>query len=171
LKTLLSSIPAVLILLLSPPAHATEIGTPAHKFGLGLVVGSPSGLTGKYYTGGRRNAIEGTVAVSPGYHGPGGGIYLHGVYLWHPSVLATEPGFVLPWHAGVGAFLADNYDTWWRDWNNGTAVGARGVIGLDFDLEDIRLQISGDLALNLGVHSTWGLVYDPGISVGARYFF
>jgi hypothetical protein len=139
---------------------------------LGLVFGSPTGLTGKYYTGGRRNAIEGTLAVSPGYHGgPGGGIYLHGVYQWHPDLLATEPGFELPWHVGVGGFVADDYDTWWRDWRGGTAFGVRGMLGMDFDLEDVRLQISANLALNLGIHSAWGVFYDPGLGVSVRYFF
>ena len=159
-------------LMLAAPSHASEVGTPAHKFGLGLVVGSPTGLTGKFYPSGRRTAVEATLAISPGYRGaPGGGLYAHGVYMWHPSLLTDEPSFELPWHVGIGGFIADDYATPWRDWTGGTAIGARGTLGMDFDLEDIRLQISGDIALNLGFHSTWGLYYEPSLGVAVRYFF
>lgn len=166
---------AAVLLTLANPAIASEIGTSAHKFGLGLALGSPTGISGKYYLNGRSNAIEGVVAVySNGWWG--GGFYLHGTYLWHPDVLAREPGFELPWHVGVGGFLADG---WWGPWNDrygwagdGLALGVRGQIGLDFDLEDVRLQFSGDIGLNLGINTQWGGVYAaPGIYLSIRYFF
>ena len=164
-------LPRLLVLIglpLAPTAHASEVGTSAHPFGLGLTVGYPTGISGKYYLANRGNAIQGTVAVDPGV-GEAGGLYLDAVHLWHPSVLTQEVGFVLPWHGGVGGFLSDGYG-WGSRFGDGAALGVRGVIGLDFDLEDIPLQISGDLGLNIGVHSWNGLFYDPSITVGVRYY-
>ena len=160
-----------LTLALSPSAHASEIGTSAHKFGLGLAVGGPTGISGKYYLGGRSRAIEGVAAVySQGWWG--GGFYLHATHLWHPDVLAREPGFELPWHVGVGGFLSQGY---WGPWNNrwggAIAIGVRGQIGLDFDLEDIRLQISGDLGLNVGITTVSSVFVAPGLYITIRYFF
>lgn len=159
-----------LLLALSTPANASEIGTPAHKFGLGLAIGAPTGISGKYYLG-NRNAIEGVVAVySNGWWG--GGFYLHGTYLWHPDVLAREPGFELPWHVGVGGFLSEGYWGPWRDRYAGDiALGVRGQIGLDFDLEDVRLQISGDIGANLGATTFGGLFIAPGLYITIRYYF
>lgn len=163
---------SVLALALSPRATASEIGTSAHKFGLGLAIGGPTGISGKYYTGGRRTAVEGVAAFySDGWWG--GGFYLHGTYLWHPDVLAREPGFELPWHVGVGGFLQEGYWGPWRDrfFRDDIALGVRGQVGLDFDLEDVRLQISGDIGANLGI-TTYGEAFiAPGLYITVRYFF
>lgn len=165
----LPCLPIILGLSLAPSAFASEVGTAAHPFGLGLSVGYPTGISGKYYLGTRSNAIQATVALDPGFGDPGG-LYLDGVYLWHPDVLTQEVGFVLPWHGGVGGFLSDGYG-WGTRFGSGTALGVRGVIGLDFDLEDVRVQISGDLGLNVGIHSWDGLFYDPTFTISVRYFF
>ena len=155
----------------SSTAAASEIGTGGHRFGLGLSVGYPTGLSAKYYPGGRSQAIEGVLAVDPGIGD--GGIYLHAAYLWHPDVLAREPGFELPWHVGIGGFLWDDYYGWgYGRWGaGGTAIGGRGQIGLDFDLEDIRLQISADVSLHIGVFTGGFLFYDVPIAITVRYFF
>lgn len=162
-------------LLTAQPAAASEIGTTAHKFGLGLALGGPTGISGKYYPGGRRTAIEGVLGIY-GNGWWGGGFYLHGTYLWHPDVLARDTGFELPWHVGIGGFVQDGYWGPWYDrgpyrgWN-GVALGVRGQIGLDFDLEDVRLQISADVGANVGVGTYGGVFVAPGLYLTIRYFF
>lgn len=154
---------------LSGIAQASEIGTGAHALGLGVAVGEPTGLSGKYYFG-STTAVE---VVLASYYGRGG-VYVHGVHLWHPSVLASDPSFELPWHFGFGGFLQDGYDYGWNrnNWNiGGTALGARGQTGLDMNLNDIQLQISADLGLNVGVFSYGGLFYDLDFYLTVRYFF
>lgn len=155
---------------LSGSAYATEIGTGAHAFGLGVAIGEPTGLSGKYYFG----STTGLEVVLASYYG-NGGVYAHGTYLWHPSVLASEPAFELPWHVGVGGFVQDGYDNRWSRWNNGwnggTAIGGRGQLGLDMNLNDVRLQISGDIGLNMGIYARGGLFYDLDFYLTVRYFF
>lgn len=160
-----------LALALTAPADAsaTEIGQGGHPFGLGLTIGYPStGISGKYYLGGRRNAIEGVIATWSDRWAYGGW-YLHGVYMWHPSVLARESGFELPWHIGVGGFVADGYRGGRRFWYQDETVGVRVPIGLDFDLTDIRLQFSGDLAAHVGLIPT--IYVDLAVNISARYYF
>jgi len=147
-------------------ARATEIGS-SNPFGLGVALGYPAGISGKYYIGGRKNAIEGVIGSWANHWA--GAWYLHGVYLWHPSVLTDQPGFELPWHVGLGGFLADDYYGWGRYWANDVTGGVRGQLGLDLDLKDVRLQFSGDLAMNIAIAPEiyWNL--HPSITI--RYFF
>ena len=81
------------IMLLGAP---TGVAVTGHAFGLGLQLGAPSGITGKYYLGGRRNAIDfvlgGFLDTNRGFNNS---IYLQGSYLWHPSTLAQDPATAL----------------------------------------------------------------------------
>ena len=75
---------------------------------------------------------------------------------------------------GRRGFLQDGYDYSWNrnNWNSGgTALGGRGQIGLDMNLNDVRLQFSGDIGLNLGVWNRGGLFYDIDFYLTIRYFF
>lgn len=166
----LASLTALVLTVTLPAdeAHATEIGD-GHPFGLGVALGYPAGISGKYYVGGRKNAIEGVLGT---WGSRWNDWYLHGVYLWHPSLLTDQPGFELPWHVGVGGFLTDAYYGWggWNGrWNDDVAVGLRTQIGLDLDLKDVRLQFSGDVALNVALlpEIYWSL--HPSITI--RYYF
>ncbi len=150
-------------------ALATDVGVNGHPFGLGLQIGSPLGLSGKYYLGGRRNAIDFVVGGGGYYNSRYGfnSLYLQGTYLWHPSTLAHEPGFDLNWYIGVGGFV----------WDVGYWTGAAGVhapIGLAFDLNDSKvsqLQFFGEIALNLNlINNGWG-PYGFAIGLGGRYYF
>lgn len=119
----------------------TEVGYTRH-YGLGGVVGDPTGLSGKLWLG-PTNAID----LGVGFYGYGvrGGCFrdrdgraicdrryghgsssIHLDYLWQSRLI--DKTAQLDWHVGAGAravFLRDPcaFDCW--------AVGPRGVIGLD----------------------------------------
>jgi len=149
-------------------AAATDVGQNGHAFGLGLQLGAPSGITGKYYLGGRRNAIDfvlgGFLDTNRGFNNS---IYLQGSYLWHPSTLAQDPAFDLDWYVGVGGFV----------WDLGAWTGAAGVhvpIGLAFDLNDpavSQLQFYGEAALNINIISNGFGWYGLALAIGGRYYF
>jgi hypothetical protein len=159
------------------PAEAGSIGS-SHPFGLGVGIGLPTAITGKYYLGGDVNALEFQLGAwgdfNHGYYGHGyGSIYVHVVYLWHPSVVAEGSGFEIPWHVGVGGALwsGGGYCGWGNNHYCGDdlALAARVPIGLDFNFDDPRFQIFGDLALNVLVFP--GINLDLGLQIGARYYF
>ncbi|TNE84255.1 MAG: hypothetical protein EP330_30075 [Deltaproteobacteria bacterium] len=150
---------------------STEIGTD-YDIGLGVSLGNPTGVTGKFYLDGRRTAIEaalGTETWGPGY----GGLYLHGAYLWHPGTVLYDVDFEMAWHIGGGAFLSNfgrdpgnRFDNWSE---SHLATGLRAQVGLDLDLTVLPLQIYGDVAMNfLIIPKPW-----PGlhIAAGVRYYF
>jgi len=150
-------------------ALATDVGVNGHPFGLGLQIGAPLGITGKYYLGGRRNAIDFVLGgFSDSRNGFNNSIYLQGTYLWHPSTLAHEPAFDLNWYIGIGAFV----------WDVGRFSGAAGVhapLGLAFDLNDpsvSQLQFYGEIALNINLINNLGWYASGlGIAIGGRYYF
>lgn len=161
-----------------PAARGTEIGT-SRRFGAGLLVGNPTGLSGKYYLSDPSHAVDFALATTT--WGPTSrGAYAHATYLFHPSTLASEPGFTLPWHVGVGGFVGwatfDDWDRWyWNDrywgdrYDSGSYIGARGVVGLDLNLRAAPVQFFADGAVNLLLAP--GVWTDVTVTAGARYYF
>lgn len=153
---------SLLGLLAPASAQSTEIG--ANPFGLGVMAGDPTGLSGKLYLGGRTNAIDMALAFDT-YGDETGWLYFHATYLWHPSVLASGSGVEVPWHVGVGGYL--KVGDWERDRDE--RLGVRVPIGIDVDLTAIPLQFFADLALHVDIVP--GTDLDFGAGVGARYYF
>src|SRR3954470_22337258 len=64
-------------------------------FGLGLELGEPDGLNGKYFLS-SSNALDfGVGYIYHHYYGDDG-IHLYADYLWHPLVLTSAAAFELP---------------------------------------------------------------------------
>lgn len=166
----------LLVLTAGGTAHAGTIGA-EHPFGLGIGLGNPTALTGKLYLGGDVNALDFQIGAWDNWGGGYGydNIYVHVVYLWHPSIVAEGSNFEMPWHVGVGGALWEGNYCGWGDGNDfcggsgDVALAARVPIGLDFNFQDPRFQIFGDLALNLLVYPDIGI--DLGLQIGARYYF
>jgi hypothetical protein len=144
-------------------AEASEVG--GKPFGLGVVVGDPTGLSAKLYLGGTTNAVDfalafDTAGIYDDY------VYFHATYLWHPSVLASGSGAEVPWHVGVGGFAASDR---WDNRGEDDVLGVRVPIGIDVNLESVPLQFFGDLGLRLALLPGTDVDFDVG--VGARFYF
>lgn len=123
-------------------ARATEVGY-QRQYGLGVMLGDPTGLSGKAWLS-RTNAIDAGLGAY-GYGPPGGcfrngpnppacdrgwgrsTISVHADYLWESKIVEGRLA-QLDWHIGGGArvlFLSDPcaYDCW--------ELGVRGPVGLD----------------------------------------
>jgi hypothetical protein len=124
-------------------ARATEVGY-SRQYGVGAVVGDPTGLSGKVWIG-STNAID----AGLGFYGYGfrGGCFrdrdgraicdrrygygstsFHVDYLWESKLVEAKSKLQLDWHIGAGGrvfFLGDPcaYDCW--------DLGARAPVGLD----------------------------------------
>src|SRR4051812_40427086 len=79
------------------PARADVQGG-SGDFGIGLIIGEPTGISGKLYLQ-RRHAIDAAIGI--GFI-DGQGVHVHADYLWHPLVLTQTPTFDLPLYVGVG---------------------------------------------------------------------
>jgi hypothetical protein len=155
----------MLAIVLATVAHGgTDIGS-SRKFGLGIQLGEPSGLTGKVYTNGRSNAVDFT--VGGGYYGEPFGPYgfaAQVAYHWHLETLASGGGVTIPFRIGVGGWFVTDYG-----WADDAYIGARVPFGVDFDLESAPFQFYIEAAFRLGVIPGFGAGVDA--AIGARYYF
>jgi hypothetical protein len=150
------------------------------KFGLGIELGGPSGLNGKYFLSGN-TALNFGVGYDDeryyGYYYRRRGLHLYLDHLWHPVQLTETEPFKLPFYIGVGARLW-SFDSDRNGDFGGTAIGVRVPLGLSFDFNNIPLDIF--VQLTFVVDFLVGDYYDrygdratihlEG-SIGARYWF
>jgi hypothetical protein len=150
----------------SPRAARAEGG----PFGLGLILGSPTGVSMKYYLGESGQAID--AAIGGAFSKSG--LHVHVDYLWHPFMLVQEAAFNLPLHAGVGVRLLDHDRG--KDGDDDLHAGLRLPVGLTFDFKEVPLDVFLEVALILDFHGEHGidddqLGLDINAGVGVRYYF
>lgn len=125
--------------------------------GIGIMVGEPTGLSLKSWTGGN-NAFDLGVAWS---FGPYDAVNIHGDYLWHNYEVFDEiDEGTLPLYYGIGAriILA----------KNDAVIGARIPVGINYLFEDSPVGLFMELApiLNLAPDTD----FDVGGGVGIRFY-
>jgi hypothetical protein len=138
-------------------------------FGLGLELGSPFGLNGKYFLT-DDGALNFGVGGDGYYRGGRDGLHLYLDYLWHPVSLVNASEFQLPLYIGLGgrlwSFNEDRY-------NDAFAFGIRIPVGIAFDFNnvpiDIFIQLTPTLDFYRGYRDNAGFWFD--FSVGIRYWF
>lgn len=142
-----------LICSLSENVNAQDKG-----LGLGLVIGEPTGISGKYWVS-EINAFDFGVAYS--FFGSDNSFSLHADYLYH-LMNAIESEYTLPVYYGFGARLRTNE-------NSKLGLGARGVIGVALFSERYPLDFFFEIAPVFQLIPETELNFDIGL--GARYFF
>ena len=147
-----------------PGGHIAGRRFEANKtFGLGLELGAPAGLTGKYFLSSDR-ALDFGIGYIPNYFDRSG-LHLYGDYLWHPVSLVSTEDFELPLYVGVGGrfWSFDNHRAD-NTINSASAFGVRVPVGISFDLNNLPL----DFYSNYTPHTIY---LDVDASIGARYWF
>lgn len=153
---------AVLVGPVGSVAAETEKGV----LGLGLIIGEPVGVCGKFYLGDDRavDFAAGAAFLRRGYQ-------IHGDYLFHPVLLQNTEAFALPLYAGAGLRLlrADDGD----QVSAHTRIGLRGVVGLQFDFHKVPIDVFVEAALVADYRTiendNFGLDFNGG--AGVRYYF
>jgi hypothetical protein len=139
------------------------------RFGLGLIVGEPTGISAKYWTSGKNALAFGVgwqggsvvrVRRFDGWYYTGTRFHFHTDYLWHDfnAIRSTER---FPLYYGVGALLATGGV-------DPGVFGVRGVFGIAWLPRaplDVFLEIAPTLQIAPG---TW---LGFGAGLGVRYFF
>lgn len=145
-------------------SHAQE-----RSFGLGVIIGEPTGLSAKLWTS-STNAFDFGLGWSIGgdrignykgnYEG-GSRVHFHMDYLWH-SFEAIHSSERFPLYYGFGGRINSGagYDA---------SVAVRGVIGIAWLPRNTPIDIFLELAPSLQLTSSTGFAIDAGF--GARYFF
>lgn len=142
---------AALVALAPATADARGGGAPSHPFGLGVMIGTPTGISGKLYLGNRMGLAMGLGEVN-GRFGDDG-LHVHVDVLWHPHILLDHQSFTMPLYVGVGGrILEHDYDYYDRDgrweWDDDdTHLGVRVPGGILMDFKNVSLDIFFELAL------------------------
>jgi hypothetical protein len=142
-------------------------------FGLGLELGSPSGITGKYFLDNGSNALQFGLGSIYGYRNHYG-FHLYFDFLWHPVSLVSASAFELPLFIGVGGRLWNFDDRRDRDrYDDVTGFGVRVPVGIAFDFNNVPLDIFFQIVPTLDFYRRYrddfGLWIDA--SIGIRYYF
>jgi hypothetical protein len=149
-------------------ALATDTGTPVPErpkhVGLGIILGAPTGLTGKVWID-KINAWDFALG-SFGYEaGPGYGFYgfvAHADYLWHRYGVFGEKGSYgaqrVPLYLGVGGVIASP-----------VMVGVRGVAGVTY-ISDQPFDFFVEAAPTLGAFNGY-MAFGIDFGLGGRFYF
>lgn len=150
----------------SPSDDGAEGGRAGDKgtFGIGLIIGEPTGICGKLYV-----ADDQAIQAAAGGAFVGGGIQVHADYVFHPYILQTRDSFVLATYVGPGARLIQYQNG--RD-DNFFALGLRAVGGLLFDFQnplDAFVEIAAVFEFGFRDGEGAGITLNAG--AGLRYYF
>jgi len=139
--------------------------TPAeNEYGIGLMVGEPTAVTGKYFIN-KNSALDAGLGLSI----LNNGIWLHSDYIYQLwDVFDTTQD--LPVYFGAGAVLHnreiknDN-----KDKESKLDFGPRVLVGVEFHPEKYRFSFFGEVALNFFILHEIEIA--PGLALGVRYYF
>ena len=134
----------------------SSVSAKDRNFGLGIILGQPTGLSAKLWTG-KNTAIDAALAWS--FTG-NGALYVHADYLLHNFDLIRVEKGQLPVYFGIGArvMLASN-----------AGVGVRIPIGLNYLFAGAPLDIFLEVVPVLDLVPSTAFTVNGGI--GVRYFF
>ena len=141
----------ILITLLQFDLSAQDKG-----FGLGIILGEPTGVSGKLWTS-KENAFDFAAAWS--FQG-NGHLLLQADYVWHIFRLIPVESGRLPFYVGVGGRVV---------FANDPTIGVRVPLGLDYMFSNAPVDIFLELVPILDL--TPSTDFDFGAGIGARYWF
>lgn len=128
-------------------------------FGLGVIVGEPTGISGKLWLSGK-TAIDGAVAWS---FEKDARFQLHGDFLVHKFDLIKVDKGRMPLYYGIGGRIK----MWENDRDDN--VGVRFPVGLEYLIADTPLDIFIEVVPILDLAPDTDLEFNA--AIGIRYFF
>jgi hypothetical protein len=163
-----------LLLLLATSLLKAEGPFNSSNLGLGVNLGSPNGISAKYWLN-HRNAIDLAVGGNGYYLGNYySGVNLHVDYLWHYYGVFGSPRTQaydhLPLYIGIGAMASSPYVADDRGVLTPQGViGVRGVAGLSWLFRNAPFDVFADLAPTLILVPNPAFIVDP--EIGGRFYF
>lgn len=126
-----------------------------NRFGLGIILGEPTGVSAKLWTG-SVNALDFAAAWS--FKGDGH-LLLQGDYVWHSYIEQSSPGKVA-FYYGIGGRVIFSDDP---------LVGARVPFGLDYKFNNAPVDIFAEIVPILDLIPSTN--FNLGGGIGVRFWF
>ncbi len=148
----------IIFMLFFVVASVSLIDAQTRNFGLGIMLGDPSGLNGKYYLN-SINAVE--VGLGVGVFGGENSFAMHVDYLYHnyDLIKATEK---FPVFYGFGVRIRSKEDAEF-------GLGVRGVIGIQWVNQSMPIDVFLHVAPVFKLLPATKFGVDG--AIGARYYF
>jgi hypothetical protein len=143
----------LILFVISNISHAQET-----DYGVGLMVGEPTGLSGKVWLD-ETQAVD--FGIGAGFFGEGAGFTIHSDYLYHIKNL-FDLKYKLPMYYGFGVRM--RFPS-----NSKFNFGVRGVLGVMMYLKEIPVDVFLEASPSFRLLPTTGLDLD--IAIGGRYYF
>ena len=144
----------VLITALLGPAAAAERG----PFGLGIILGEPTGIGGKLFLT-KRNAIDGAVAWSLKDDND---FHIHGDYLYHDYNLFVNDDMELVLHFGIGGRIKFHE-------NKDDRIGIRFPVGLNYIFDEAPFDVFLEIVPIMDLAPDTD--FDLNAALGSRFYF
>lgn len=129
----------------------------AQPLGVGVMIGSPTGLSGKYHLD-NNQAIDGALGISLGSRAR---VNVHSTYLFHrENALYFQDDYPLDLYYGMGGRMKFADDI---------IMGVRLPVGLVHNFEGRTADFFGEVAPVVDFIGRVGL--DLHLGIGARYYF
>lgn len=145
-----------------PDAWALGQGPAGKRFGLGIVAGDPTGITGKHYVSSRL-AASGIVAWS---FVDEGATFIMDVTYDIGALPADTAAVKVPWYVGAGGKLVVDRGGKNRDQ---TVVGVRVPVGVAVQWNRHPVEVFVEVAP--GIQVTPATEFDIGGGIGVRWYF
>ena len=126
-------------------------------FGVGAIVGEPSGVSVKYWID-KTTAFDAACAWSLADHSP---FQFHADYLIHGPSLSSDSKGSLPWYYGIGGRV--------KNINNKSHIGVRVPVGVTYLLAEAPIDIFGEITPVLDLKPSINLNWNA--AIGVRYYF
>lgn len=144
------------VLVLSSIVLLPNLKAQGNGVGLGLIIGEPTGISFKYWTG-STTAFDAALAWS---FIDEGAFHIHGDYLFHNMRLISVPEGTLPFYYGIGARIKTAKDA---------KLGIRVPLGLAYLFSNAPVDIFLEVVPILDL--TPQTDFSINAAIGARYFF
>lgn len=150
----------VVLVLVLGSATARADGGP---FGLGIILGSPTGIDGKLRLS-PRNAIDFGVGAAFANER---GLHVHVDYLFQPAYLTQTESFNLPLYVGLGGRVLVHES---KDGDD-VHLGFRFPVGIAFEFRRIPIDVFIEIAVIFDVIQHNSDIIDLNAGAGLRYYF
>jgi hypothetical protein len=149
-RFLLIVIPATVL------AVTQQVRSQQEDFGLGIVVGEPTGISAKYWIS-QTTAIDGAVAWSFSHSGS---FYIHADYLKHHFEIIDISEGRMPFYYGIGGKMV---------------LANKGILGVHFPLGMAYMFDTAPLDIFIEIRPGLNLLpstsFDISGGIGVRYYF
>ncbi len=147
-----------------PTAAQEEAALPEGRFGAGIIIGEPTGFSGKYWFN-ETSAVD--LALAWSFYG-GGEIYVHGDYLHHMHDLLVVTRGSLPVYFGAG-LKAKIWSSENKFDEGGATLTLRIPVGISYLFDEYPLELFVEIVPGFEIVPDFS--FDPGGGVGIRYYF